>query len=235
VVDSEDEDDVENTPVATPVRKQSSRTRNSTRSKATIGSNDEDEQDSEDEDATPQPQTQPKKGRGRPSRASLASAASSTPKATKQRGKKTADANGIKLEPTEDDLMMLDTPMQDASTEPKTPFTIQKDEPVTPPESPAPIPSSIRSNMNPPATPLAEITNNLGATHLTTPSQGSKSRLKEDIDTTPRQKQVLMLPEEPKGPKARIVITHLVMMNFKSYAGRQEVGPFHTVGTTSRN
>lgn len=35
------------------------------------------------------------------------------------------------------------------------------------------------------------------------------------------------VPEEPSGPKARIVITHLVLINFKSYAGRQEVGPFH--------
>ena len=35
------------------------------------------------------------------------------------------------------------------------------------------------------------------------------------------------VPQESSGPKARIVITHLVLINFKSYAGRQEVGPFH--------
>ncbi|KAK4463285.1 putative structural maintenance of chromosomes protein 4 [Cladorrhinum samala] len=29
------------------------------------------------------------------------------------------------------------------------------------------------------------------------------------------------------GPKARTVITYLVLTNFKSYAGKQEVGPFH--------
>lgn len=33
--------------------------------------------------------------------------------------------------------------------------------------------------------------------------------------------------EELAGPKPRLVITHLVLINFKSYAGRQEVGPFH--------
>ncbi|KAI9768778.1 MAG: hypothetical protein M1835_006809, partial [Candelina submexicana] len=33
--------------------------------------------------------------------------------------------------------------------------------------------------------------------------------------------------EAPCGP-TRIVITYLVLTNFKSYAGRQEVGPFHT-------
>ena len=32
---------------------------------------------------------------------------------------------------------------------------------------------------------------------------------------------------EDKGPKPRIVITYLILTNFKSYAGRQEVGPFH--------
>lgn len=33
--------------------------------------------------------------------------------------------------------------------------------------------------------------------------------------------------EEPSGPKPRMVIKQLVMTNFKSYAGRQVVGPFH--------
>lgn len=34
-------------------------------------------------------------------------------------------------------------------------------------------------------------------------------------------------PQEPLEPKSRIVITYLILTNFKSYAGRQEVGPFH--------
>jgi hypothetical protein len=38
---------------------------------------------------------------------------------------------------------------------------------------------------------------------------------------------------EDTGPKSRIVITHLVLNNFKSYAGRQVIGPFHTVSTAS--
>ena len=33
--------------------------------------------------------------------------------------------------------------------------------------------------------------------------------------------------QEDSGPKARTVIRNLVLLNFKSYAGRQEVGPFH--------
>ncbi|KAJ4490187.1 RecF/RecN/SMC [Lentinula aciculospora] len=33
--------------------------------------------------------------------------------------------------------------------------------------------------------------------------------------------------EEPKGPQSRLVIHKLALVNFKSYAGRQEIGPFH--------
>ncbi|KAG1879662.1 RecF/RecN/SMC N terminal domain-containing protein [Suillus tomentosus] len=47
----------------------------------------------------------------------------------------------------------------------------------------------------------------------------------------PRAKPVsVMRPppaEEPAGPKPRLVIHKMVLVNFKSYAGRQEIGPFH--------
>ncbi|KAI6136025.1 hypothetical protein F5141DRAFT_4647 [Pisolithus sp. B1] len=33
--------------------------------------------------------------------------------------------------------------------------------------------------------------------------------------------------EEPSGPRSRLVIHKMVLINFKSYAGRQEIGPFH--------
>lgn len=36
-------------------------------------------------------------------------------------------------------------------------------------------------------------------------------------------------PQPPAAPKQRLVITKLVLVNFKSYAGRQEIGPFHSV------
>ncbi|KAG6830095.1 hypothetical protein H0H92_002268 [Tricholoma furcatifolium] len=35
------------------------------------------------------------------------------------------------------------------------------------------------------------------------------------------------MPEEPSGPKSRLVIHKMALVNFKSYAGRQEIGPFH--------
>lgn len=34
---------------------------------------------------------------------------------------------------------------------------------------------------------------------------------------------------EPQGPTSRLVIHKMVLVNFKSYAGRQEIGPFHKV------
>ena len=40
------------------------------------------------------------------------------------------------------------------------------------------------------------------------------------------------VPEEPEidaGPKARLVIHKMALVNFKSYKGRQEIGPFHKV------
>ncbi|KAJ7045435.1 hypothetical protein C8F04DRAFT_1173499 [Mycena alexandri] len=43
---------------------------------------------------------------------------------------------------------------------------------------------------------------------------------------TPAQLAQLAV-EEPTGPKSRLVIHKMALVNFKSYAGRQEIGPFH--------
>jgi structural maintenance of chromosome 4 len=40
------------------------------------------------------------------------------------------------------------------------------------------------------------------------------------------------MAEEPAGPKSRLVIHKMVLVNFKSYAGRQEIGPFHKVSVS---
>lgn len=37
------------------------------------------------------------------------------------------------------------------------------------------------------------------------------------------------VPEQSSGPRPRLVIHKIVLVNFKSYAGRQEIGPFHKV------
>ncbi len=40
---------------------------------------------------------------------------------------------------------------------------------------------------------------------------------------------ILGIPPKPTGPTKRLIIHKMVLINFKSYAGRQEIGPFHKV------
>ncbi|KAK5133033.1 hypothetical protein LTR08_008238 [Meristemomyces frigidus] len=56
----------------------------------------------------------------------------------------------------------------------------------------------------------------------------SVSKLEKPMDIVVRTKALGMpQSQEPVAPKARMTITWLILTNFKSYAGRQEVGPFH--------
>ncbi|KAL7424908.1 Structural maintenance of chromosomes protein 4 [Cryptotrichosporon argae] len=45
--------------------------------------------------------------------------------------------------------------------------------------------------------------------------------------TTPGPASAPAAPPAPSGPKPRLTIHKIVLVNFKSYAGRQEIGPFH--------
>ncbi|KZF21893.1 hypothetical protein L228DRAFT_162357 [Xylona heveae TC161] len=105
------------------------------------------------------------------------------------------------------------------------------------PPLPTPKPSQ---SPEPPAsqnTPLADITsatvNNRGAEQLQ-PSEVSSQKpmerpLEEPKDILLKSQNMAIPgpPPAPSGPTSRIVITYLILNNFKSYAGRQEVGPFH--------
>ncbi|KAI8990648.1 RecF/RecN/SMC protein [Trametes punicea] len=53
------------------------------------------------------------------------------------------------------------------------------------------------------------------------------SLLDPPLSSIPRQVSQSVIPEEPQGPKPRLVIHKMALVNFKSYAGRQEIGPFH--------
>ncbi|CDO73402.1 hypothetical protein BN946_scf185013.g36 [Trametes cinnabarina] len=53
------------------------------------------------------------------------------------------------------------------------------------------------------------------------------SLLDPPLSSIPRQQSHSVIPEEPQGPKPRLVIHKMALVNFKSYAGRQEIGPFH--------
>ncbi|KAK4242891.1 structural maintenance of chromosomes protein 4 [Achaetomium macrosporum] len=51
--------------------------------------------------------------------------------------------------------------------------------------------------------------------------------LEKPMDIMLKSRTMAMPKVEDTGPKPRLVITYLILTNFKSYAGRQEVGPFH--------
>jgi structural maintenance of chromosome 4 len=64
-----------------------------------------------------------------------------------------------------------------------------------------------------------------------TPPVYEEKSLLDNLPTSPSKAKRPLLPlEEPQGPKPRLVIHKLVLVNFKSYAGCQEIGPFHRVG-----
>ncbi|KAH0401895.1 structural maintenance of chromosome protein, partial [Aureobasidium melanogenum] len=91
------------------------------------------------------------------------------------------------------------------------------------------------------ATPLADITetavNDQTPRAQTRPPPSSQvhkvdtntTMLEKPMDIVVRTRAAATMPvsHAPDEPRSRTVITHLVLKNFKSYAGRQEVGPFH--------
>ncbi|RFU78232.1 structural maintenance-chromosome 4 [Trichoderma arundinaceum] len=80
--------------------------------------------------------------------------------------------------------------------------------------------------------PLAEITSNINAVNIKPPETVKTIKFMDTIMEKPMdivlKSRTMTIPiVEDTTPKPRIVITHLILNNFKSYAGRQEVGPFH--------
>lgn len=81
--------------------------------------------------------------------------------------------------------------------------------------------------------PLADITANMNtrqpeATPGTIkPMKSMETFLDKPLDIVVKQRTTTIPLVEETAPKSRIVLTHLILNNFKSYAGRQEVGPFH--------
>ncbi|OJJ03493.1 hypothetical protein ASPVEDRAFT_42955 [Aspergillus versicolor CBS 583.65] len=100
--------------------------------------------------------------------------------------------------------------------------------------SPQPQPHSQRDSVP----PLADITESAVNQTPAKPAEEPKSQVSIiNPNTTVLEKPMdIMLksrtlgpsvPEEPQGPKSRLMMTTLVLNNFKSYAGKQIVGPFH--------
>ncbi|KAI0732433.1 RecF/RecN/SMC [Fomitopsis betulina] len=59
------------------------------------------------------------------------------------------------------------------------------------------------------------------------PDEEEKSLLDPPKTQKIQPQTISSVPEERQGPKSRLVIHKMALVNFKSYAGRQEIGPFH--------
>jgi structural maintenance of chromosome 4 len=229
-----------------PVRP--SRRAAASRRKMVVESDDEEEmqqskmqQDSE-EDFTPAPKRSPRKSTAA-GRRKTTTTVSNTPR-TGGRTRKTA--SGENIEPSE----MFD-PEQTVQPEPESPTkraSPRKRKSAAPtrasrasatPELPPPLPTPQASASPEPSelhgTPLADITETLNERPRTADSQTSAVKpikamntiLEKPMDIVLKSRSMAIPVTEDTGPKARTVITYLILSNFKSYAGRQEVGPFH--------
>ncbi|KAK1958792.1 hypothetical protein LZ32DRAFT_435400 [Colletotrichum eremochloae] len=112
-----------------------------------------------------------------------------------------------------------------ASTKSATPSAISKRKPSATPE-----PSRRQ------AEPLADITaasvneqrsppDDTQATFK--PVRAMDTVLEKPMDIVLKSRNLAIPVVEDTTPKPRLVISYLILTNFKSYAGRQEVGPFH--------
>ena len=192
----------------------------------------------DEEDFTPAPTRSPKKQTRR------ATEGLKTPSKTTTRNRRTTvDPN---IEPSEifdPDQSMPPTPI--SPTKKPSPRKRKSAAPtkssrgsVAPklPNLPTPQPSTTPEPSQLHGTPLADITAiAANEQNAVPPSPGelAKTRPAEVIFEKPMdivvRTRAMGIPklEEPTGPRARMVIKDLVLINFKSYAGRQEVGPFH--------
>jgi structural maintenance of chromosome 4 len=216
------------------------------RRKVVVESDEEEEQmqskmevDSE-EDFTPAPKRSPRKAPQ--SRRKTTNSIANTPRTGGRIKKNLANEN---IEPSE-----IFDPEQTAIAEPASPSKKasprkRKSAPVraprnsATPELPPSLPTPEASASPEPSqfhgTPLADITESLNDRPRTADSQSSVVKpinamdtiLEKPMDIVLKSRSMATPVTEDTGPKARIVITYLILTNFKSYAGRQEVGPFH--------
>lgn len=113
------------------------------------------------------------------------------------------------------------TPQDDEAV----PHSLDDVSPPSGPRSPLSDKSEAALNEQPAAQPLNEVLQKPIAPTISARPQPAMER-PMDIVVRARAKAA-PLAQEPAEAKPRMVITYLVLTNFKSYAGRQEVGPFH--------
>jgi structural maintenance of chromosome 4 len=225
-----------------------------TRRTAIIDSDDEianttqKAQNDDEDDFAPETTRSPR----RQTRAGRQSTAAATAAAPKPRGrpKKNSVAPGVtpSIEPSE--VFEADKTVIPAEPEtpPKKPSprkrksvapkgAVTADVPELQSSLPTPHPSASPEPAELQVTPLADITTSsvneqsslADETHATIkPIRAMDTILERPMDIVLKSRTMALPIVEDTGPQARIVITYLILTNFKSYAGRQEVGPFHS-------
>lgn len=222
--------------------------RAATRRKVVVETSDEDEglqnsqkiQDGSEEDFTPAPQKSPR--RQAQSRRKTTNSIANTPR-TSGRVRKTL--NGENIEPSE--IFDREESLQPEHESPSKRVSPRKRKsaptrasrgsvtPELPPPLPTPEPSASPEPSQLRGMPLTDITATLNDRPRTGESQSSQIRAIKPLDAILEKPMDIMLKSrstalpvvQSNGPKARTIITYLILTNFKSYAGRQEVGPFH--------
>ena len=197
--------------------------------------------DSED-DFTPAPTRSPK--RSTAGRRKTIAEAPTTPRKPGRPKKSLAPAS---IEPAEvfdpDQTAMTAVEAETAPKKPSprkrksvAPTPVKSTSAELPPTIPTPKPSA-SPEPTVPGTPLSDITNTsvndqrrpIDETLVAVkPIRAMDTILEKPMDIVLKNRTMTVPVVENTTPKARTVITYLILTNFKSYAGRQEVGPFHS-------
>jgi structural maintenance of chromosome 4 len=128
----------------------------------------------------------------------------------------------------------LATEITEAPSTPRTEATDSTLDLQTPGSEPTPEPlaqvtqSVIKEELQPHETEMEPETIVDLQPKIVEKSDSQRTALERPMDVLAKRRAAAMPAlHEPAPPKQRTVITWLVMTNFKSYAGRQKVGPFH--------
>ncbi|KAK1992571.1 hypothetical protein LX36DRAFT_290816 [Colletotrichum falcatum] len=144
------------------------------------------------------------------------------------------------IEPTEDfdpDQTVTKAEPQSSPRSPRKTAPRASTKSATPPSTISkPKPSATPEPSRRQAEPLADITaasineqkSALDDTQATfKPVRAMDTVLEKPMDIVLKSRNLAIPVVEDTTPKPRLVISYLILTNFKSYAGRQEVGPFH--------
>jgi len=197
-------------------------------------------EEDDEEDFTPASKRSPRKG---PQSRRKTGSTDTEPPRTAGRRAKTSLIENVEpsriFDPETIALQEPESPSKRASPRKRKSAPLRKPRLSPTPELAASLPTPQPSQSPEPSgshgTALADITETVNNRPRTADSQTSIVKPINPLDTVLERPMDIVLKSrsiaapvvEDTGPKARTMITYLILTNFKSYAGRQEVGPFH--------